>query len=60
MDLAALRIFKTVVEEGGVNRAAAKLQRVCVVEDQHRFILHHQVMEKTTDDAIAVDRKSVV
>ena len=28
--------------------------RVCVVEDQHRFILHHQVMEKTTDDAIAV------
>ena len=28
--------------------------RVCVVEDQHRFILHHQVMEKLTDDAIAV------
>jgi transposase, IS5 family len=28
--------------------------RVCVVEDQHRFILHHQVMERTTDDAIAV------
>lgn len=28
--------------------------RVCVVEDQHRFILHHQVMEKTTDDQIAV------
>ena len=28
--------------------------RVCVVEDQHRFILHHQVMEKTTDDAVAV------
>ena len=28
--------------------------RVCVVEDQHRFILHHQVMEQTTDDAIAV------
>jgi transposase, IS5 family len=28
--------------------------RTCVVEDQHRFILHHQVMEKTTDDAIAV------
>ena len=28
--------------------------RACVVEDQHRFILHHQVMEKTTDDAIAV------
>jgi hypothetical protein len=28
--------------------------RVCVVEDQHRFILNHQVMEGTTDDAIAV------
>ena len=28
--------------------------RTCVVEDQHRFILHHQVMERTTDDAIAV------
>jgi IS5 family transposase len=28
--------------------------RACIVEDQHRFILHHQVMEKTTDDAIAV------
>lgn len=28
MDLAALRIFKTVVEQGGINRAAAKLHRV--------------------------------
>ncbi len=28
--------------------------RVCVFEDQHRFILHHQVMEKTTDEQIAV------
>ena len=28
--------------------------RVCVVEDQHRFILHHQVMQEITDDAIAV------
>lgn len=28
--------------------------RVCVVEDQYRFILNHLVMEKTTDDAIAV------
>jgi transposase, IS5 family len=28
--------------------------RVGIVEDQHRFILHHQVMEKTTDDQIAV------
>ena len=28
--------------------------RVCVVEDQHRFILNYQVMQGTTDDAIAV------
>lgn len=28
MDLAALRIFKSVVEHGGINRAAAKLHRV--------------------------------
>jgi len=28
--------------------------RVAIVEDPHRFILHHQVMEKTTDDKIAV------
>jgi len=28
--------------------------RACIVEDQHRFILHHMVMQKTTDDAVAV------
>lgn len=28
--------------------------RVCVVEDQHGFILRHQVMEKATDDQVAV------
>jgi IS5 family transposase len=28
--------------------------RVAVVEDQHRFILHHQVMEHRTDDQVAV------
>jgi len=28
--------------------------RVAVVEDQHRFILTHQVMEKTTDDQVAI------
>jgi len=28
--------------------------RVCVVEDHYRFILYHQVMEKTTDDQVAV------
>lgn len=28
--------------------------RVCVVNDQYGFILHHRVMEKETDDKIAV------
>ena len=28
--------------------------RTCVVEDQYGFILHHQVMQNVTDDAIAV------
>jgi len=27
---------------------------VCVLEDQYRFILHHVVMQKTTDEAVAV------
>lgn len=32
--------------------------RVCIMEDQHRFILHHHVMEKQTDDAVAVEMVS--
>jgi transposase, IS5 family len=28
--------------------------RVCIIEDQHQFILHHIVMEKQTDDQVAV------
>jgi IS5 family transposase len=28
--------------------------KVCILEDQHRFILHHQVMQKKTDDQVAV------
>lgn len=27
--------------------------RVCIMEDQERFILHHRVMVKTTDDKVA-------
>jgi len=30
-------------------------KRVCVIEDTHGFILHHQVMDKQTDDKVAVD-----
>lgn len=29
--------------------------RVCIVEDTHGFILHYKVMEKETDDKIAVE-----
>jgi hypothetical protein len=28
--------------------------KVCVLEDQYQFVLHHQVMEKQTDDQVAV------
>src|SRR4030066_1319676 len=28
--------------------------KVCVLEDQHQFILHHEVMQQTTDDQVAV------
>ena len=28
--------------------------KVCILEDQYRFILHHQVMQGTTDDQAAV------
>jgi len=28
--------------------------RVCIVEDQHRFILHHRVMEEENDKMVAV------
>ena len=28
--------------------------KVCILEDQHQFILHHQVMEKQTDNQVAV------
>jgi hypothetical protein len=28
--------------------------RVCIMEDRDRFILHHRVMRKTTDDQIAI------
>ena len=29
--------------------------KVCILEDQHQFILHHQVMEKQTDDQVTLD-----
>ena len=32
--------------------------KVCVLEDQHQFILHHRVMEKETDDQVAIEMVS--
>jgi transposase, IS5 family len=29
--------------------------RVCIMEDHHQFILHHQVMAQQTDDKVAVE-----
>ena len=28
--------------------------KVCILEDQHQFILHHEVMQQKTDDQVAV------
>ena len=28
--------------------------KVCILEDQYQFILHHQVMQQMTDDQVAV------
>jgi transposase, IS5 family len=32
--------------------------KVCILEDQHQFILHHRVMQKQTDDQVAVSMVS--
>ena len=29
--------------------------KVCILEDQHQFILHHQVMEQQTDDQVTLE-----
>ena len=29
--------------------------KVCILEDQHRFILHHQVMQQQTDDQVTLE-----
>ena len=34
--------------------------RVCVIEDQHQFILHHRIMWKETDDKIAIEMVDAV
>jgi IS5 family transposase len=51
-------VFQTHTEWISKGKAGVPVElglRVCVMEDQHRFILHHRVMEKQTDDQVAVD-----
>ena len=53
----ALSVFETHAEWISKGKAGVPVElglRVCVMEDQHRFILHHQVMEKQTDDQVTV------
>jgi hypothetical protein len=51
-------IFETHTEWISKGKAGVPVElglRVAIVEDQYRFILHHQVMEKITDDQVAID-----
>lgn len=50
-------IFETHTEWNNKGKAGVLVElgvKVCVLEDQHQFILHHQVMEKKTDDQVTV------
>lgn len=50
-------VFETHTEWISKGKAGVPVElglRVCVMEDQHRFVLHHRVMEQQTDDQVAV------
>lgn len=50
-------VFQTHTEWISKGKAGVPVElglRVCVMEDQHRFVLHHRVMEKQTDDQVTV------
>ncbi len=50
-------IFETHTEWISKGKAGVPVElgvKVCVLEDQYRFILHHQVMHKQTDEQVAV------
>lgn len=50
-------VFETHTEWISKGKAGVPVElgkRCCVLEDQHRFILHHLVMDKQTDDQVAV------
>jgi IS5 family transposase len=43
------------ISKGKAGRPVELGLRVCVLEDQYQFILHHRVMEKETDEAVAME-----
>jgi IS5 family transposase len=50
-------VFETHTEWISKGKAGVPVElglKVCIVEDQYQFILHHQVMEKKTDEEICV------
>ena len=50
-------IFETHTEWISKGKAGVPVElglKVCVVEDQYQFILHHQVMEKQTDEGVCL------
>jgi IS5 family transposase len=52
-----LSIFEPHTEWVSKGKAGVPVElglRVCILEDQHQFILHHRVMEKETDDQVTV------
>jgi len=49
-------IFETHTEWVNKGKAGGKIElgiKVCIIEDQHQFILHHRVMQKEADSDIA-------
>ena len=51
-------LFKPYTEWISKGKAGVPVElgvRVCIMEDQYRFITHHKVMEKKTDDQVAVE-----
>jgi hypothetical protein len=42
------------VSKGKAGVAVELGVKVCILEDQHQFILHHQVMQQQSDDQVAV------
>jgi len=50
-------VFETHTEWISKGKAGVPVElglKVCIVEDQYQFILHHQVMEKKTDEEVCV------